>query len=219
MVQKEQPTLYEETKKLNLEIVEKGQLNKLRVKFTLEDQIRQAQRGCPEIEEVKDLMARRKAVDYRLDEEGTLWLRDHICVPQSNEIRDLILKEAHDSQYSILPSCMKMYKDLKVRFWWEKIWEDIAEYVTRCDTCQRGKAEHQRPAGLLQSLEILVRKWEDISMDFIVGLPHTQKGNDSIWVIVDRFTKVAHFIPMKTTFETHMLPKLYINNILKLHGA
>jgi polyhydroxyalkanoate synthesis regulator phasin len=81
MVQKEQPTLYEEMEKLNLEIVEKGQMNKLRVKYTLEDQIRQAQKGCPEIEEVKDLMARGKAPDYRLDEQGTLWLRNRICVP------------------------------------------------------------------------------------------------------------------------------------------
>jgi hypothetical protein len=84
------------------------------------------------------------------------------------------------------------------------MWEDIAEYVPRCDTCQRVKAEHQRPTGLLQSLEIPVWKWEDISMDFIVELPRTQKGNDSIWVIVDRLTKVAHFIPLKATFETHI---------------
>jgi hypothetical protein len=62
--------------------------------------------------------------------------------------------------------------------------EDIVEYVARCDTCQRVKAEHQRSTGLLQPLEIPIWKWEDISMDFIVGLPCTQKGNDSIWVIV-----------------------------------
>jgi polyhydroxyalkanoate synthesis regulator phasin len=69
--------------KLTLEIVEKGQLNELRVKYTLEDQIRQAQNGCPEIEEVKNLMARGEASDYRLDEQGTLWLKNHICVPRS----------------------------------------------------------------------------------------------------------------------------------------
>jgi hypothetical protein len=79
--------------------------------------------------------------------------------------------------------------------------------------------EHQRPTGLLQPLEVPVWKWEDISMDFIVGLPRTQKGNDSIWVIVNRSTKVAHFIPVQWTFETHKLAELYINNILKLHGA
>jgi hypothetical protein len=83
--------------KLSLKIVEEGQLNELRVKYTLEDQIRQAQNGFPEIEEVKNLMARGKAADYRLDEQGTLWLKNCICLPQSPEIRDSILKEAHDS--------------------------------------------------------------------------------------------------------------------------
>jgi hypothetical protein len=97
--------------------------------------------------------------------------------------------------------------------------EDIVEYVARCDTCQRVKAEHQRPAGLLQPLEIPTWKWEDISMDFIVGLPRTQKGHNSIWVIIDRLTKVAHFIPVKTTSKMHKIAELYIDNILKLHGA
>jgi polyhydroxyalkanoate synthesis regulator phasin len=142
MVREEQPALHEELEKLSLEIVEEGQLNELRVKYTLEDQIRQAQKVCPEIQEVKRLMESGKAADYRLDEQGTLWLKDRICVPQNKEIRDSILKEAHDSRYSIHPGCTKMYKDLKVRFWWEKMREDIAEYVARCDMCQRVKAEH-----------------------------------------------------------------------------
>jgi hypothetical protein len=78
---------------------------------------------------------------------------------------------------------------------------DIAEYVSLCDTYQRVKAEHQRPAGLLQPLKIPEWKWEEIRMDFIVGLPRTQARYDSIWVIVDRLTKVAHFIPIKTTYS------------------
>jgi hypothetical protein len=168
---------------------------------------------------VKNLMARGKAADYRLDEQGTLWLKDRICVPGNNEIRNSILKEAHNSRYSIHPGCTKMYKDLKVQFWWEKMREDIAEYVARCDTCQRLKAEHQRPIGLLQPLEIPMWKWDDISMDFIVGLPRTQKGNDSIWVIVDRLTKVAHFLLVKANYSVSRLAELYVDNILKLHGA
>jgi hypothetical protein len=205
--------------KLKLEIVEKGQLNELRVKYTLEDQIRQAQKRCPEIEGVKDLMSRGKATNYRLDEQDTLWLKDRICVPQSKEIRDSILKEAHNSRYSIHPGCTKMYQDLKVRFWWEKMREDIVEYVARCDTCQRVKAKHQRPAGLLQPLEIPVWKWDDISMDFIVDLPRTQKGHDAIWVIVGRLTKVAHFIPIHEIYRVPTLVGLYIEQILRLHGV
>jgi hypothetical protein len=118
MVQEEQPALHEELEKLSLEIVEEGQLNELRVKYTLEDQIRQAQKECLEIQEVKRLMESGKAADYRLDEQGTLWLKDRICVPPNKEIRDSILKEAHDSRYSIHPGCTKMYKHLKIRFWW-----------------------------------------------------------------------------------------------------
>jgi hypothetical protein len=139
-------------------------------------------------------MARAKAADYCLDEQDTLWLKDRICVLQSKEIRDSIVKEAHDSRYSIHPGCTKLYKDLKVRFWWEKMREDIAKYVARCDTCHRVKAEHQRPAGLLQPLEIPMWNWDDISMDFVVGLPRTQRRHGAIWVIVDRLTKVAYFI-------------------------
>jgi hypothetical protein len=137
MVREEQPALHEVLERLSLEIVEEGQLNELQVKYTLEDQIRQDQKEYPKIQEVKRLMESGKAADYRLDEQGTLWLKDRICVPQNKEIRDSILKKSHDSRYSIHPGCTKMYKDLKIRPSWEKMREDIAEYVARCDTCQR----------------------------------------------------------------------------------
>jgi hypothetical protein len=96
---------------------------------------------------------------------------------------------------------------------------DIAEYVSLCDTYQRVKAEHQRPAGLLQPLKIPEWKWEEIGMDFIVGLPRTQGGYDLIWVIVDRLTKVAHFILVKTTYSGAKLTELYMSQIVCLHGA
>jgi hypothetical protein len=96
---------------------------------------------------------------------------------------------------------------------------DIAEYVSLCDTCQRVKAEHQRPAGLLQPLKIPEWKWEEIRMDFIVGLPRTQAGYDKIWVIVDRLTKVAHFIPVKTTNSGAKLAELYMSTTVCLHGV
>jgi hypothetical protein len=95
----------------------------------------------------------------------------------------------------------------------------VAEYVAICDTCQRVKAEHQRPAGLLQPLRIPEWKWEEITMDFIVGLPRTQKGYNSIWVVVDRLTKVAHFIPVNTTYSGARLAELYISRIVCLHGV
>jgi hypothetical protein len=81
------------------------------------------------------------------------------------------------------------------------------------------KAEHQRPAGLLQPMKIPEWKWEEIGMNFIVGLPRTQRGYDSIWVIVDRLTKVAHFIPVKTTYHGPRLAELYMEKIVYLHGV
>ena len=96
---------------------------------------------------------------------------------------------------------------------------DIVEYVTQCDTYRRVKAEHQQPVGLLQPLHIPVWKWDKISMDFIIGLPKTPSGHDSIWVIVDRLTKVAHFILVRTEYKGNKLAQLYIDNILRLHGV
>jgi hypothetical protein len=112
-----------------------------------------------------------------------------------------------------------MYHDLKVSYMWYGIKCDVAEYVALCDTCQRVKVEHQRPTGLLQPLKVPEWKWEDIGMNFIVGLPRTYKGYDSIWVIVDRFTKVAHFIPVKMIYDGPQLADLYISTIVCLHGV
>ncbi|WVZ51972.1 hypothetical protein U9M48_003069 [Paspalum notatum var. saurae] len=91
--------------------------------------------------------------------------------------------------------------------------ESVVEYVAVCDTCRRVKAEHRETCGILEW------KWEEISMDFIVGLPRTQKGYNSIWVVVDRLTKVAHFIPVNTTYLGARLAELYISRIICLHGV
>jgi hypothetical protein len=95
----------------------------------------------------------------------------------------------------------------------------IAHFVARCDTCRRVKAVHMKIVGPLQSLPIPTWKWEDISMDFIVGLPKTAKGFDSIWVIIDRLTKIAHFLPVKTKYTVATYSELYIARILSLHGV
>jgi hypothetical protein len=112
-----------------------------------------------------------------------------------------------------------MYQDLKEKYWWYGLKRDVATHVALCDVCQRVKVEHQRPAGLLQPLKVPEWKWEEISMDFIVGLPRTRDDYDSIWVIVDRLTKVAHFIPVKTTYSGAKLAELYISSIICLHGV
>jgi hypothetical protein len=96
---------------------------------------------------------------------------------------------------------------------------EIARYVARCHTCRHVKAVHMKIAGPLQSLPIPTWKWEDISMDFIVGLPKTTKGFDSIWVIIDRLTKIAHFLPIKTSYPVITYAQIYIARILSLHGV
>jgi IS30 family transposase len=95
---------------------------------------------------------------------------------------------------------------------------DIAKYVAECDTCHRMKASHLKSAGVLQPLSIPMWKWDDISMDFIVGLPLTARKKDSIWVIVDRLTKTAHFIAVHTTYSVQQYAELYMDQIVRLHG-
>jgi hypothetical protein len=112
-----------------------------------------------------------------------------------------------------------MYHNLKQHYWWMKKKIEIAHYVVRCDTCRRVKAIHMKIAGPLQSLPIPTWKWEDISIDFIVGLPRTAKGFDSIWVIIDRLTKIAHFLPVKVKYLVITYADLYIAHILSLHGV
>ena len=119
-----------------------------------------------------------------------MWFGKKICVPEIKSIREMIVREAHDLAYSIHPGSTKMYLDLKEKYWWYGMKRHVAEYVAICDTCQNVKVEHQRPAGLLQPMKIPEWKWEEVGMDFIVGLPRTQSGYDSIWVIVDWLTKL-----------------------------
>jgi hypothetical protein len=148
-----------------------------------------------------------------------VWFKDRLCVPNVQSIRELILNEAHETAYSIHPRSEKMYQDLKKKFWWYGMKRENTEHVAICDSYQRIKAEHQKPAWLLQSLQIPQWKWDQIGMDFIVGLPRTRAGCDSIWVVVDRLTKLAHFIPVKTSYNNAVLAELYMSRIVCLHGV
>jgi hypothetical protein len=135
-------------------------------------------------------------------------------VPKDLELHRKIMDEAHCSRYSIHPGTNKMYQDLKKNFWWTRMKRKIAKYVSECDTCRRIKADHLRPTGNLQPLSIPEWKWENICMDFIMGLPHTSRGYNSIWVIVDRLTKSAYFIPVATTYRVGQYAELYISHIV-----
>jgi hypothetical protein len=185
----------------------------------LEQEIRKGQLIDDKIKEIVRNIPKGKAPRFHLDDKGTLWFGKRLCVPKDKAIREVILCEAHESAYSIHPGSTKIYMDLKEKYWWYGLKRDVAEYVALCDTCQRVKAEHQSPTGLLQPMQIPEWKWEEVGMDFIVGLPCTQRGFDSIWMIVDRLTKVAHFIPVRTTYSSAKLVELYMERIVSLHGV
>ena len=143
------------------------------------------------------------------DNQGILRFSSRIWIPNVEELKNEILKDAHNSEFSIHPGSTKMYQDLKQNFWWPDMKKEIAQWISKCYTCQRVKAEHQKPSGLIQPLEIPEWKWEHIAMDFIVGLPRTKSNHDAIWVIIDRLTKSAHFLPINERFSMDKLCLLY----------
>ena len=159
-----------------------------------------------------------KETEFTVNENGVLYYKDRVCVPDYNELRKSILEEAHSGSFAIHPDSTKMYRDLKMSIWWSGMKRDVSEFVTKCLVCQRVKAEHQVPSGLLQPIRIPEWKWDRITMDFVVGLPLTGRRHDSVWVIVDRLTKAAHFLPVRTDYSLDKLAELYIKEIVRLHG-
>ncbi|GJZ87291.1 putative reverse transcriptase domain-containing protein [Tanacetum coccineum] len=150
--------------------------------------------------------------------DGTLCLHGRSWIPCYGDLRSVIMHESHKSKYSIHPGSEKMYQDVKKLYWWPNMKADIATYVSKCLTCARVKAEHQRPSGLLVQPEIPEWKWDNITMDFITKLPRSSQGFDTIWVIVDRLTKSAHFLPIRENDPLDKLARLYLNRIVARHG-
>ncbi|WVZ89866.1 hypothetical protein U9M48_036217 [Paspalum notatum var. saurae] len=149
-----------------------AELYSLIIEPTIKEQIIAAQKQDRGMAHIRDGIDEKKKACFRLDEEGVLWFKNRLVVPKDLELRKKILDEAHISMFTMHPGSNKMYQDLKQKFWWTRMKREIAKYVSECDVCQRVKADHLKPAGL----------------------PRTQKGYDSIWVIIDHFTKSAHFI-------------------------
>ncbi|GJS12875.1 putative reverse transcriptase domain-containing protein [Tanacetum coccineum] len=149
--------------------------------------------------------------------DGTLCLHGRSWLPCYGDLRSVIMHESHKSKYSIHPGSEKMYQDVKKLYWWPNMKADIATYVSKCLTCARVKAEHQRPSGLLVQPAIPEWKWDNITMDFITKLPRSSQGFDTIWVIVDRLTKSAHFLPIRENDPLDKLARLYLNRIVARH--
>ncbi|GKD64844.1 putative reverse transcriptase domain-containing protein [Tanacetum coccineum] len=146
--------------------------------------------------------------------DGTMCFDKLVWLPLFGGQRDLIMHESHKSKYSIYSRSDKMYQDLKRLYWWPNMKVEIATYISKCLTCAKVKVEYQKPYKLLQQPEILVWKWERITMDFVTRLPRTPIGYDSTWVIVDHLTKSTYFLPIKETNSIEKLTQLYLKEIV-----
>ncbi|GJV63955.1 putative reverse transcriptase domain-containing protein [Tanacetum coccineum] len=183
----------------------------------LPSQILKAQTEALKEENIKaeNLRGMDKAFEIHLD--GTHYIKNRRWLPLFGNLRDLIMHESYKSKYFIHPGSDKMYQVLKKLYWWPNMKAIIAEYVGKCLTCSRVKAECQKPSGLLVQPEILMWKWERITMDFITKLPKTSNRHDTIWVIINRLTKSAHFILTQEIDSMETRTRVYIKEIVSWH--
>ena len=189
------------------------------VRPVLVDRVRQSQAQDLYLMKIKAEIEAGQQSTFSIKDDGTLILGRRLCVLEVGDLKRGIMEEAHSSAYAMHPGSTKMYRTLRYHYWWRGMKREIANFVSRCLTCQQIKEEHQKPAGLLQLLPIPEWKWERITMDFVVGLPGTQSGHDAIWVIVDRLTKSAHFLAVKNTYPLEKFAQIYVDEIVRLHGA
>ncbi|GJV54083.1 putative reverse transcriptase domain-containing protein [Tanacetum coccineum] len=169
------------------------------------------------VENSKDLeKLRTEKLEPRAD--GTLCLNGRSWLPCYGDLRTVVMHESHKLKYSIHPGSKKMYQDMKKLYWWPNMKANIATYVSKCMTCVKVKAEHQRPSGLLVQPDIPQWKWDNITMDFVTKLPKSSQGYDTIWVIIDRLTKSAIFVPMRETDPMDKLARMYLKEVVTRHG-
>ncbi|GJW73258.1 putative reverse transcriptase domain-containing protein [Tanacetum coccineum] len=150
--------------------------------------------------------------------DGTLCLNGRSWLPCYGDLRTVIMHESHKSKYYIHSGSNKMYQDMKKLYWWPNMKADIATYVSKCFTCAKVKAEHQRPSGLLVKPEIPQWKWDNITMDFVTKLSKSSQGYDTIWVIVDRLTKSIIFVPMRETDPMERLARMNLKKVVTGNG-
>ncbi|KAL4030335.1 hypothetical protein IC575_008571 [Cucumis melo] len=196
-----------------------AQLAQLSVQPTLRQKIIAAQWNDPYLAEKRRMVETGQGEDFSISADDGLMFEGRLCVPEDSAVKTELLTEAHSSPFTMHPGSTKMYQDLRSVYWWRGMKRDVADFVSRCLVCQQVKAPRQHPAGLLQPLSVPGWKWESVSMDFITGLPKTLKGYTVIWVVVDRLTKSAHFVPGKSTYTASKWGQLYMTEIVRLHGV
>jgi len=145
----------------------------------LRDKVLVAQQADGKVKEIKERVNKGIETSFQMLSDGLIAMGRRIYLPEDKALKDKVLREAHESRFATPPGSTKMYRDLKEYYWWPNMKREISEFVSNCEICQV-KIEHQKHAGELQSLLILEWKWEDISMDFVMGLTRGKKGNDAI---------------------------------------
>jgi hypothetical protein len=155
---------------------------------------------------------------YKLEIDGILLYKNIIFVPNVQCLKQMIVQEMHNVPYAGHTGYQKIVAAVKIHYFWPGMKRDIADYITRCMECQKVKAKHRHPAGLLQPLPILEWKWKVVTMDFITRFPRKTKMHDSIMVVVDKLTKAAHFIPLKTTHKDADVADIFLKEVARLHG-
>jgi hypothetical protein len=155
---------------------------------------------------------------YSLQADGLLRYRGRMYIPESGDIRSIILKEAHRALYCAHLGVKKMYADMGKLFFWVGMKRNVVHFVAKCLECQQVKADHHHSAGLLQPHDVPMSKWEVISMDFVVGLSLTSHRHNAILVIVDKLTKNAHFIPVRDTYDVTDVAHVFVSEVICLHG-
>ncbi|KAL0554093.1 hypothetical protein IC582_008004 [Cucumis melo] len=196
-----------------------AQLAQLSVQPTLRQKIIAAQWNDPYLAEKRRMVETGQGEDFSISADDGLMFERRLCVPEDTAVKTELLTEAHSSPFTMHPGSTKMYQDLRSVYWWRGMKREVADFVSRCLVCQQVKAPRQHQAGLLQPLSVPGWKWESVSMDFITGLPKTLKGYTVIWVVVDRLTKSAHFVPGKSTYTASKWGQLYMTEIVRLHGV
>ena len=153
-----------------------------------------------------------------LVENGWIKKKGKIYVPSVRELHAKVLQENHNSPCGGHLGFDKIVQLVRRAFWWPYLNRDVRKYVQQCFQCQVIKAERVKSPGLLHPLPIPKSNWQSISMDFILGLPKTQRQKDTILVVVDRLSKMAHFIATRETMEAPQVAELFIQNVYRLHG-
>ena len=157
-------------------------------------------------------------------QQGELWYQDEdgvpkVVVPDSDQLKLLLFQEVHDSPIGAHFGAEKTSWRLRQTFAWAGLERDVREYVRSCDQCQRNKPILRRAAGLLQQLPIPRDKWTDLSMDFVTKLPKTARGFDTIYVVVDRFTKWAYMMPITESMDAPEVAQVFYDRVLLVMGC